>query len=245
MSLKVLIVDDEEAMRKILKKAVEKSKGFDIVGEVSTGDAAIEIFKREKPNLVFLDVEMDGMNGVECAKILVDIDSSVKIIFATGYSDYMTEAFELYAFDYIVKPFKLDRIYKTLDRIRDLTEIEVPKLPVLKEELGFTRLIIKNKDGINFLDMKDIILVQREQGSTVIYLEDGSSYTTSEGLLDIEEKLDKRVFFRSHKSYIINLTKINKIYPYGRWTYVVKLKNIGEDALLTHEKYEDIKRLFS
>ncbi|MEW8956711.1 LytR/AlgR family response regulator transcription factor [Clostridium sp.] len=245
MSLKVLIVDDEEIMRKILKKAVEKSKEFNLIAEASSGEEAIEIFKIEKPNVVFLDVEMKGMNGVECAKILVDIDSSVKIIFATGYSDYMTEAFEVYAFDYIVKPFKLERIYKTLDRIRDLTEIEVPNLPLIKETLGFTRLIVKNKDGINFIDMKDITLVQREQGSTAIYLDDGNKYITSEGLLDIEEKLDKNIFFRSHKSYIINLTKISKIYPYGRWTYVVKLKNIEEDALLTHEKYEDIKRLFS
>ncbi|MDF2674415.1 MAG: response regulator receiver domain protein, partial [Clostridiales bacterium] len=88
-----------------------------------------------------------------------------------------------------------------------------------------------------------IIIIQREDRSTVIYTAD-SSYITSEGLSDIEEKLDKTQFLRSHKSYIINLSMINKIYPYGRWTYTIKLKNTDKDALLTYDKYEELKKLF-
>ena len=99
--------------------------------------------------------------------------------------------------------------------------------------------------GVTFIDTKDIILVQREDGATVIYACDGTSYITSEGLTDLEDRLDKKVFFRSHKSYIINLYMINKIYPYGRWTYIVKLKNTTCDALITHEKYEEIKKMFN
>jgi two-component system LytT family response regulator len=94
------------------------------------------------------------------------------------------------------------------------------------------------------VDTKEIVLVQREDSSTVIYTKT-DSFTTSISLSDIEEKLDNTQFLRSHKSYIINLSLITKIYPYGRWTYVVKLKNTEKDALLTHEKYEEIKKLFN
>lgn len=245
MNLKVMIADDEEMMRTILKKAISKVDGFTIVGEVDNGFDALDMFKKEKPDVVFLDVEMGEMNGLECARLIVDINPKTKIVFATAHNEYMLEAFEVYAFDYLVKPYKIDRVYKTLEKIKVLTEVEVPKMFVSKEDLTFDKLLIKNKEGVTFLDTKDIILIQREEGATVIYTTDGGSYTTSEGLTDLEERLDNKIFFRSHKSYIINLYMINKIYPYGRWTYIVKLKNTTCDALITHEKYEDIKRMFN
>lgn len=243
MKLTVLLVDDELMLMKTLKKAIEKVEGFEVIGESKDGYEAIEVFKRERPDIVFLDVEMKGLNGIECAKIILDLNPKTIIIFATAHSEYMIDAFELYAFDYLVKPFKLDRIYKTLERIRDLKEVDLPSLPKeINEE--FKKLVIKNKSGVTFVDIKDIILVQREEGATVIYTKD-SSYVTSEGLTDVENKLPEKLFFRSHKSYIINLSEISKIYPYGRWTYVVKLKNTTLDALLTHDRYEEIKRIFS
>jgi two-component system LytT family response regulator len=86
-------------------------------------------------------------------------------------------------------------------------------------------------------------LIQREDHSTAIYTAQ-ERYVTSEGLSELEERLDGEIFFRSHKSYIINLTMVYKIYPYGRWTYIVKLKNTSQDALITHEKFEEMQRLF-
>ena len=103
--------------------------------------------------------------------------------------------------------------------------------------------MLKSKEGISLINMKDIILIQREDRSTVIYTKD-SSYVTSDNLTELEDRLDNAQFFRCHKSYIINLSMINKIYPYGRWTYTVKLLGTDKDALLTHEKYEDLKVIF-
>jgi two-component system LytT family response regulator len=135
---------------------------------------------------------------------------------------------------------------QTLDRIKKLNKPNygdgIDK--IIKHEKGLDKLMIKNKEGISFVDTKEIVLVQREESATVIYTKT-DSFITSISLSDIEEKLDKNQFFRSHKSYIINLSLITKIYPYGRWTYVVKLKNTEKDALLTHEKYEEIKKMFS
>ena len=245
MSIKVLIVDDEKGMRTIIKKILEKASGFEVVGDTDNGDEAIGIFEEYHPEVVFLDVEMPGCNGIDCAKRLTDIDPKTIIIFETAHQEYMSDAFQLYAFDYLVKPFKIERVMQTLDRIKKLNKPNygdgIDK--IIKHEKGLDKLMIKNKEGISFVDTKEIVLVQREESSTVIYTKT-DSFTTSISLSDIEEKLDITQFFRSHKSYIINLSLITKIYPYGRWTYVVKLKNTEKDALLTHEKYEDIKKLF-
>jgi two-component system LytT family response regulator len=140
----------------------------------------------------------------------------------------------------------MERLNQTLDRIKKLSEPSehygIDK--IIKHEKGLEKLMIKNKEGISFIDSKEIVLVQREENNTVIYT-NSDSFITSATLTEIEEKLDKNQFFRSHKSYIINLSLITRIYPYGRWTYIVKLKNTDKDALLTHEKYEDIKKIFS
>ena len=245
MNIKVLIVDDEKGMRTIIKKILEKASGFEIVGDTDNGEEAIGIFEEYHPEVVFLDVEMPGCSGIDCAKRITDIDPKTIIIFETAHQEYMSDAFQLYAFDYLVKPFKIERVMQTLDRIKKLNKPNygdgIDK--IIKHEKGLDKLMIKNKEGISFVDTKEIVLVQREESSTVIYTKT-DSFTTSISLSDIEEKLDITQFFRSHKSYIINLSLITKIYPYGRWTYVVKLKNTEKDALLTHEKYEEIKKLF-
>jgi len=239
MDIKVLIVDDEKGIRTIIEKILNKSGGFEVVGDTDNGEEAIGIFKEHRPEVVFLDVQMPGGSGIDCAKRLTDIDPKTIIIFATAHAEYMSDAFQLYAFDYLIKPFKIERVMQTLDRIKKLNKPNygdgIDK--IIKHEKGLDKLMIKNKEGISFVDIKEIVLVQREESSTVIYTKT-DSFITSISLSDIEEKLDNTQFFRSHKSYIINLSLITKIYPYGRWTYVVKLKN-------THEKYEEIKKLFS
>ncbi len=246
MNIKVLIVDDEKGMRTVISKILDKSGGFEVVGDTDNGEEAISIFKEHRPDVVFLDVQMPGCSGIDCAKILTDIDPKTIIIFATAHAEYMPDAFQLYAFDYLIKPFKIERAMQTLDRIKKLNKPNygdgIDK--IIKHEKGLDKLMIKNKEGISFVDTKEIVLAQREESTTVIYTKT-DKFTTSISLSDIYEKLDNNQFFRSHKSYIINLSLITKIYPYGRWTYVIKLKNTEKDALLTHEKYEEIKKLFS
>ncbi|GKX67560.1 LytR/AlgR family response regulator transcription factor [Inconstantimicrobium mannanitabidum] len=246
MDIKVLIVDDEQGIRTVIKKILDKSGGFQVIADTDNGDEAIGIFNEHRPEVVFIDVQMPGCSGIECAKKIADIEPKTIIIFATAHQEYMSDAFQLYAFDYLIKPFKIDRVMQTLDRIKKLNKPSyndgIDK--IIKHEKGLDKLMIKSKEGISFIDTKEIVLVQREENSTVIYTRT-DSFITSISLSDIEEKLDHTQFFRSHKSYIINLSLITKIYPYGRWTYVVKLKNTEKDALLTHEKYEEIKKLFS
>lgn len=246
LELKVLIADDEYGIRMILRKAIEKVDGFRVIGEAENGEALLQMVEMYKPDIIFLDVEMPKVSGIECSKRIIDINPRTIIIFATAHDEFTIEAFEVYAFDYIVKPFKVDRIYQTLNRIKNLNdnnEENTSLNKIIKKSSSFGKILIKNKDGISFVDMEDIVIVQRENKSTVIYTKNGS-YITSESLCELEEKLDSTQFFRSHKSYIINISMISKINPYGRWTYTIKLKNTDKDALITYEKYEELKNMF-
>lgn len=243
--MKVLLVEDESGIRLLLRKIIEKKKEFQVAGEADNLTDAVTLFHRTKPDVVFLDIEISGASGLDCAKIIADVNPKTKIIFATAHAEYMSNAFEVYAFDYLLKPFNVERVNQTLQRILDLSrqkEAE-PLERIVKYEKGLEKLLVKGRESMSFVDIRDIILVQREEGSTVIYTAK-DSFSTSAGLGEIEEKLDPQQFMRSHKSYIINVSQIRKIEPYGRWTYIVTFKDLKQDALITQEKYEEIKRRF-
>ena len=245
MELKVLIVADDEGMRLVLRKIINKAEGFQLIGEADDGETGLSLAETLFPHVVFMDVEMPGMGGIECAKRIIDIAPRTFIIFATAHENYMSEAFELYASDYLIKPFKVDRILATLERIKGIfttKDVSIPKTISFNKD-SLSKLIIKNKDGTSFIDCKDIIFIEHENRNTVIHTVN-EKISSSESLSQIEGRLDSSLFYRSHKSYIINLSMIYKIYPYGRWTYTVKLKNTDKDALLTHERYEYLEKLF-
>jgi two-component system LytT family response regulator len=243
--MKVILVEDESGIRKLLRKIIEQNSGFEVVGETDNLADAVALFTRTKAEVVFLDIEINGTSGLECARIIADLEPKTKIIFATAHSEYMSNAFEVYAFDYLIKPFHIERVNQTLDRIKALSEPakneDLDK--IVKYERGLDKLLVKGKESMSFIDLKDIILIQRENSSTVIYTRQ-DSFTTSAGLSDIEAKLDPEQFMRSHKSYLINVSQIKKIEPYGRWTYIVTFKDLNKDALMTAEKFEEIKKRF-
>ena len=162
--LRVLICDDEPGMRLILGKLVGKAEGFEVVGEAENGEQALEMFEKTHPQVVFLDVEMPVMDGVETARRIQDMDPHAALVFATAHEGYREEAFAVYAFDYLVKPFRNERVLATLERIRrmlggrqNLPAEAVKPVPARKKHPG--RLMIRNRDGVVFVDTEDILLV--------------------------------------------------------------------------------------
>lgn len=247
--IRVLIADDEPGMRMILRKMLDRVEGFELIGEAKNGGELMDMYHALKPQVVFLDVDMPVMNGVECANRIEDEDPSCIMIFATAHEEYRRDAFDVYAFDYLVKPFRLERVTETLTRIRErMNALKVrPALQSGQKEIKTKtagRMMLKHRDGVTFISMADIVLVQREERATVIYTVDGSSYATSDTLAETAERLDAGTFFRCHRSYIINLNYIHDITPYGRWTYVVRLKGTDHDALITQDKYEELEKMY-
>ena len=244
--IKICIIEDEADIRRLLRKIIEKQEGFEVVSESGDFTSAISDFAKYKPDVAFVDIDLGGQSGLECAKIMTELNPKLKVIFATAHSEYMANAFEIYAFDYLVKPFNVERVIKTLSRIKG--ERGTVIVPEQGEALGHAdqfsdRLLIKGKEQVTFVDIKDIIYMERIESSTNIVTKD-QVYVTSVGLGSLEEKLNPLEFKRSHKSYIINVSKITRIEPYGRWTFVVKFKGTEGTALMTAKSYEEIRKLF-
>ena len=238
--IRILIADDDPGMRLIMRRLIEKAGGYDIVGEAGDGGELLEMYERKTPEVVLTDVEMPVITGVECAKLIQDKNPRTVLIFVTAHEEYMKSAFEVYAFDYLVKPFKVERAMQTLDRLK--TTLRSPAEPVpLKKKPG--KLMLKTREGMEFVDFSEIILIQREERATVIYCDDGSRHVTGDSLGEIADKLPD-FFFRTHKSYIVNINKVESVSPYGRWTYILKLEGTKLDALITAEKLDVLQKMF-
>lgn len=188
--IKVVIADDDAGMRLVERKMIGKVEGFVLAGEAKDGEELLSLVEEKRPQVVFLDVEMPGKTGVECAKVIQDMDPSIVMIFATAHDQYMGDAFEVYAFDYLLKPFKVDRVMKTLERARDrIGRIDEKPLPELRRnapKAATGRLMLRHKEGVSFVSMEDILLVQREERSTVIYTRGGGRYVTGDSLGETE-----------------------------------------------------------
>ena len=242
--IKVCIIEDEPEIRRLLCMIVERQDGFQVISESGDFASAVSEFAKYRPDVAFVDIDLNGESGLECAKILTELNPKLKVIFATAHSEYMANAFEIYSFDYLVKPFDVERVRKTLSRIKGESMKEVVIEDTVAEPEKYSdKLMIKGKDQVAFVDKKEIIFIERSENATNIVTKE-ENYKTSVSLSGIEEKLNPTEFMRCHKSYIINISKISKIEPYGRWTYIVKFKGIGESALMTAQNYEEIKKIF-
>ena len=260
--MKVMIVEDEEGIRKLLAKVVSKNEEFLVVAECAGFHDAIKMYSECQPDIVFMDIEIkeneadekasDRVNGVECARILSNINPQLKIIFVTAHSEYMSNAFDIYAYDYIVKPFDIQRIERTLRRIAHGAKTNAANVSSETKESGNDshsekafgkKMMIRGRESTSFIAIDEIVMVDRQGKSTIIHTIRGE-YNTSMGLGDIEEKLTDGKFIRSHKSFIINMDYVSRIEPYGRWTYIVKFNGKDYDALITSSKYDEIKKIY-
>lgn len=250
--IRVLIADDDAGMRLVMRKLVQAAEGYALVGEAADGAELLRLYDELRPEVVLLDVEMPGVSGIDCARAIQDRDPRAVLVFATAHEEYMASAFEVYAFDYLVKPFRVERALQTLQRIRErLRPPEPPEGPrsleaLEKPNLGPVpgRMMIKHREGVSFVDIADIAMVMRENRTTILLMKDGARYVVGDGMAELDERLPDESFFRTHKSYIVNLNLIESIQPYGRWTFIVKLKGLKEDALITHERFEELQKRF-
>lgn len=259
MTINVMLVEDEPHIRLILRKVIEKNTDFKVVYECDNMTDGLLGFNQYKPEVVFMDIEINNSSGIDCAKVISQIAPDTKIIFATAHSEYMSNAFEMYAFDYLIKPFNIERIQHTLERIKRMLDktgyetvsVEGNTAALIQDNKNDSgvkdskeQLLIKGKESLNFINIRDIIIIERADNSTYITTSDGDTYNSSVSLGELENRLPMEAFMRSHKSYIINTSYIKKIEPYGRWTYIVKFKGTGKYALITKEKFEQIKKKY-
>ena len=234
MTLSVLIIDDDAGMRSVLRKIINSMDEVECVGEAADGAEGVRFCLEHKPDIVFIDVEMPVMNGAVAAGKIVESLPDTRLVFCTAHSEYMPDAFKLYAADYLIKPFKTDRVRQTIKRIF--------KDSIRSKITPARTIMLKSREGMTFLPVGEILLVYRENRITHIVTAE-ASHTTSESLGELWKKLAGGEFFRCHRAFIIKISAITKVHPYGRWTYIATLKGTPKTALITSEKLEQLQEL--
>lgn len=252
MNIRALIVDDEMPAREELKYLIEKYEGIEIVDEAKHGLEALNILKEKDIDLVFLDISMPKISGIDVAEtISSDKNKMPFIIFITAYDDYAIKAFELNAIDYLLKPVTEDRLIKAINRVeeslyKDNYKYEM-KLKNLINDMNSNYSDYKSekvclyKDGTFIpVDKEDIILATIEDKNIIIITNKGK-FVYHETLTHLEERLSNDNFFRSHRSYLINLDYINKIEPWFNNTYHIDMEGYEKKVPVSRGQVKDFR----
>lgn len=212
-----VVVDDESPSREELKYFINNFSNIKIMEEFDDSIKALEYIEQNKPDIIFLDINMPKLDGMALGKIINHFPKKSLIIFITAHKDYAVDAFEIHAYDYILKPYSEERIVSTLKKIEKFSEKKCAnnKITLWKDN----KMIVRNIVEISYCEANE-----RE---TLIYIK-GVQYNVSCSISEFYKKLPKELFFKSHRSYIINTDKITEIVPWFNNTFMLKLQ--GEDV---------------
>src|SRR5271165_4261169 len=215
MSISAVIVDDEQLARDELAYLL-KEVGVDVIAQGKNGVEAVNLIKDLSPDLVFLDVQMPGLDGFGVIKKLLDRRVPMpQIVFATAFDQYAVKAFEVNAVDYLLKPFDKKRVAQAVEKARK--KLEQQQRPQA------AKVLLKSAGRLFLVDQKDICYASIEDGIITVVatnMEGQSNCRTLEELLD---SLDPGVFWRAHRSYLVNINRIKEVVPWFKSSYQIRM----------------------
>lgn len=238
MTVRAVIVDDEKPARDRLRRLLDEHEDFTVVGEAGSASAAVELIDRERPDLLFLDVQIPEGDGFE---VLRRVRHVPHVIFTTAFDRYAVEAFEVKSLDYLLKPFSKQRFAGALERARRalakpaepsevLRLLEEIRAGLPREEGGRpVRVPARRGSKILLLDPDAVLWFEAEETIVHARTDDGRSLV-DRTLGELEEMLQAR-FFRIHRRYLVNLSRIGEILPGEAGTYLVVMRDAAKTAL--------------
>lgn len=226
---KVVIVDDERIMAEEVKTMIaELYPDIQIVGVYHDGEAALQMIIKLKPDIVFLDIEMPGMNGLQVAEQLAKLEEAPVIVFITAFDEFALKAFTVNAVDYILKPLDEQDIQRVMEKIKKLLERHRKFVPVKVESTSKPRYMrkfsVEKGDRMEIVDSEGIQLIYAKDRLVFISMLDGETYRAKLTLQDFELRLPPENFFRCHRNYIININEIKQITTWFKKGYLLILK---------------------
>ncbi|WP_163469628.1 LytTR family DNA-binding domain-containing protein [Fusobacterium sp. IOR10] len=237
--LNYIIVEDEMPAREELKYFLKKWEELSLKKEFDNPLEALKYFQnKNEVDVIFLDINMPSIDGVSLAKLLIKLKSDIKIIFITAYKEHAIDAFEIKAFDYILKPYSEERIDKV---ILDL-------LWEKKEKLGnnnFTvkKIAVHDGDKLKIIFLNEIYFIEVLDKECIIHTEE-KSYVSKLKLSKFEEILPGDKFYRCHRSYIVNLNKIVEIDAWFNGSYYIKLEILDDKIPISRGNMKKLKEIF-
>jgi len=220
MVLKALLVDDEVPARSELRFLLGEAGGVEVVGEAGSAGEALQLIRAIPYDVVFLDVDMPGLTGIQLAEVLAELEHPPALIFVTAHSEHAVKAFEVAATDYLVKPVETARLKRALERIAPVAETpaRIERIPV--EKAGRKLL----------LQVSDITHIMAKDDYSYIFT-DGERYLSTFSLADLEHRLEPQGFFRVHRRYLVNLAQVAEVAPMYGGTMELALKDGGQSRI--------------
>ena len=235
MSLSAVIVDDEQLARDELAYLLKNAGDVNVVAQGKNGLEAVNLIKEHNPDLVFLDVQMPGLDGFGVIKKLLDKKVPLpKIVFATAFDQYAVKAFEVNAVDYLLKPFDKKRVTQAIQKARakqDAGAMPAEKFETLvrmleSQKQPAAKILLKAGGRMFLVDQRDICYAWIEDGVITVVtagvagMEGQSNCRTLEELLD---SLDQKLFWRAHRSYLVNINRIREVVPWFKSSYQLRM----------------------
>jgi two-component system LytT family response regulator/two-component system response regulator LytT len=228
-TIAAVVIDDETLARDELTFLLKNFPEIEVVGTADNGPGAIELIERAEPDLVFMDVQMPGLDGISVIhKLREQSDALPHFVLVTAYENYAIEAFRMEAMDYLLKPVEKGRLAETVNRALRLvaegarSASELPQ-PAPRPNLHRSKILVKSSGRSFIVDAQDIVYATIEDGVITIVtsaVEGESNYRTIE---ELQSNLDPDTFWRVHRSYLVNINRIREVIPWFKSSYQIRM----------------------
>ena len=276
MTISALIIDDEQLARDELAYLLERESDVDVVGQGANGIEAVELIEEYHPDLVFLDVQMPGLDGFAVIQRVMDRHRKLKngeiwklpqFVFATAYDQYAVRAFDVNAVDYLLKPFDRGRLEKALERVRSRmtsgttannngeSPIESQLdalLHLLKNPQGGGRgaapakLIVQAGSRLLLVDQAEICFAEIDEGVIRVVTQQFEGHSKCRTIEELLEQLDPAVFWRAHRSFVVNIDQIREVVPWFKSTYQLRMNDKKQTEIpVSRAQTKRLRELFN
>jgi two-component system, LytTR family, response regulator LytT len=238
VAIQTLIVDDERPAREELAFLLKSIPEIAIIGQGKNGLDAVNLIKEHNPDLVFLDVQMPGLDGFGVIKKLAEKKIKMpQIVFATAFDEYAVHAFEVNAVDYVLKPFDKGRVARAVQRAKKMLEAQtspVERLETLVDQLGASKpleagkhvkLLLKAQQRMFLVDANEMVYASIQDGTITIFTKDSEGVSNYRTIEELQSQLDSERFWRAHRSYLVNIDQIKEVVPWFKSSFMLKMSD--------------------
>jgi two-component system, LytTR family, response regulator LytT len=233
VSISTVLIDDEQLARNELAFLLKSFPDIEVIATGSNGVEAVDLIERLEPDLVFLDVQMPGLDGIGVIRKLREREAHLPhFVLATAFDHYAVEAFRLEAMDYVLKPFDADRLAETVQRAQRIVaerraneSAQAAGPPTTKSSIQRSKILLKSGGRSYIIDASEIVYATIEDGLITIVtqtMEGESNYRTIE---ELQSNLDPDIFWRVHRSYLVNINHIHEVIPWFNSSYQLKMED--------------------